>query len=216
MLDFALLEAFQVETGETFAPNSADDELRKIDGHLSSENIKEFVLAAYNSIQDKIPLSDRNALGASWQQEITLELRAYLTTYKWELKDWTGGAYLFLSPCHTKCIVVAAGTKDVGKTNGIPMTNARKGKKWIQAALNLNLNLPDTFEFWVLLFHRNANIVQLEMSLPKPNSFASGQITGYNKRIILSDVNLSAINEIERKQSVEIHEPIVERKRQVG
>lgn len=195
MLDFALLEPSQFKTGETFEPNSADAELRKIDEHLSSENIKEFVLSAHNSIQDKIPLSDRNALGAYWQQEITLELRTYLTPYKWELIDWTGGAYLFLSPCHTKCIVVAAGTKDVGKTKGMPMTNAKKGTKWIQAALNLNLNLSDTFEFWVLLFHRNSNIVQLELSWP--SGFASGQVTGYNKRIILSDVNLSTINEIE-------------------
>lgn len=74
--------------------------------------------------------------------------------------------------------------------------------------------MPDTAQFWVLLFHWEYNKVQLELSLP--SGFVSHQITGYKQRIILADIDLTKFDEIERKQPVEEYEPLVERKQKAG
>lgn len=214
MVEFALSEPFPFEIGEIVEQQDSDITLSKISKYLSQEVLKEIVLTAHNNIQDKAALSDRNTLGNYRQGEITLALRVYLSEYGWTLEPWSGGAFLCLSPCRTKSIIVATATSDVGRHNGMPMTTSSKGRKFEEAIRNSKLDLPDTVQFWVLLFHWEYNKVQLELSLP--SGFVSHQITGYKQRIILADVDLTKIDEIERKQPVEEYEPLVERKQKAG
>lgn len=117
-----------------------------------------------------------------------------------------------MSPCKSKCIIVATGTPDVGKPQSFPSTTARKGKMWEEAIRNSKLELPEVLEFWVLLIHRKDNYLQMELS--KPSDFVKSYPTGYTKRILLQNAYFGIEFEVEHKQeSAEAHQPVVERKR---
>ncbi|MDO5074182.1 MAG: hypothetical protein Q4D63_07260 [Neisseria animaloris] len=214
MTAFALT-SFELKTGDIVTSNEVESELNRIEPSLSEDLFMEIGLAAHNVLQDKSQFYDKNSIGAAWQAEVTSFLRSQLVARNWMLQDWVGGAYLTLSPCKTKCIIVATGCSSVGREQGFPTTTSRKGRKWEEAVSNLRLDLPDTVQFWVLLIHRTVYGLQMELSLPE--NLIDGQITGYVKRIILQDVNFGIVanTEITRKRQTpsEVQEPIVERKR---
>lgn len=215
---FQLVEDF-FETGEVIELDKAAEELQKIDLNLTQDLFNEVILAAHYKIIQEKELSYKSSLGQLWNIFITNTLIARLRTFGWETKDSQGGYGLLISPCKTKSIIVAIGTSDVGKLEGFPKTNAKKGVTWERAIKQPKLlGLKDDFQLWVLLFHYNDEVLQSELSLP--SDFIKNQVTGYIKRIIFKDISLKELSEtdISRQQSepVEIDEPTVERKKKTA
>lgn len=217
------LEDFSLTEPEFYADSvihgtGINFDLREIHSDLSYELFKECVIGAKNQLQGKNFFYDRNMIGAFWQAEITALLRERLYNQGWKKKAWAGGAYLTVSPCNTKMLIVETGTSDVGREKGYPTTRSRKGKKFQQAVRNLKLGLEKTAELWVLLIHQTSNNVQIELSLPR--DVEAGRIVGYKQRILFPDVNFAIVedSEITRNQQVpfEVEETIIERKQKTG
>ncbi|XXQ67385.1 hypothetical protein ACKLNO_07040 [Neisseriaceae bacterium B1] len=213
---FKLVEQI-IETDEFLELDEKLQELQKIDPNFTPEFFKDVILSGHYEMQDTSDY-DLNAIGAFWQGHLTRFLRKRLRELGWTTEKWKGGAFLTVSPCKTKSIVVAIGTSDVGKSDTIPTTSARKGVAVERAIMNGKLNLPETCTLWVLLFHYNRDTLQYELSQPK--DFIKGYVTGYSKRILFDDISLNPISEpeISRQTSepAEIVEPTVERKKKAA
>lgn len=213
---FQLVEDF-FEIGEIIELDKATEELQKIDPNFTPQLFSDIVLATHFQMQ-ATALYDKNSIGSLWQAHLTAMLRQSLLALGWKMENLQGGRYLTISPCRTKSIIVAIGTSDVGKLEGFPKTNAKKGITWERAIAQHKLDLADTCEFWVLLFHYNDEVLQSELSLP--SDFIKNQVTGYIKRIIFKDISLKELSEtdISRQQSepAEIDEPTAERKKKTA
>ncbi len=213
---FQLTEDF-FGTGEVIELDKATEELQKIDPNLTTQLFKDVILNTNFQMQEVV-LYDKNSIGSLWQAHLTARLRERLLAIGWTMENLQGGRYLTISPCKTKSIIVAIGTSDVGKSAGLPKTNAKKGITWERAIAQHKLDLPKTCQFWVLLFHYTDEALQFELSLP--SDFIQNQVTGYIKRIIFEDISLRDLSEtqISRQQSepAEIAEPTVERKKKTA
>lgn len=204
------------DNGEVVSPDHAPQALQDIDAHFTPTMFHDIVLAAYYKMQDT-HLIDKNDLGVMWHAYISQALREQSMSFAWTLQEILGGIFLMVSPCKGKSIIVAMGTSDVGKENGHPSTTAKKGVTYERAIKQGRLNLPDTCQLWVLLFHCAPDHLQFELSSPK--DFSRGKIEGYTKRILFGAISVNAIEpEISRQTHLPAfaEEPMAERKRKTA
>jgi hypothetical protein len=133
--------------------------------------------------------------------ETVAALRDFLAPDGWEVRN-EGNYELVFNPKLNMSIAVASGNEATGDRLRIPSNKSEKGPRTAKAVKdNQTADLfPETFpaapesiapaDTWILLHHRCASAIQLELS--RPNGFDDTErfVTGWSERILLGAISL--------------------------
>lgn len=133
--------------------------------------------------------------------ETVAALRDFLAPRGWEVRN-EGNYELVFNPKLNMSIAVASGNEATGDRLRVPSNKSEKGPRTAKAVQdNQTADLfPETVpaapegvvptDTWILLHHRCASAIRLELS--RPNGFDDTErfVTGWSERILLSAISL--------------------------
>lgn len=171
------------------------------------------VHAAYQAWSNCSVFDPRMYAGLTFWAVAIRHLRFGLVPLEWTTND-EGNYSLTISPDGSVAIAVATGDEFTGIPDEVPSTQSKKGPKTVAAVaannrqLGLELEFPEGMEpplldprkfgdyaTWLLLMHREENVIRRELSLPL--GFADDQkVSGWKERIILPEIGLDSLDDI--------------------
>lgn len=199
---------------EKFIENSNEvvEALANIHGSLTTQLIREVMIASNSKTQHFGDYSSKNSLIISWQYNIVHFLREKLVALGWSMIDGTGGVAYILSPCKSHAIRVFSGNKYVGVKGGAVSNNASKGKTLKDDIYSPKLSFEDNTQIWILLFHKVNDVIRIELSQPK--SFKKGKVVDWDIRIKLPDFRYNVPDQpLKKVEKVEVGTVPVRRKK---
>ena len=193
-------------------PNEVVEALANIHGGLTTQLIREVMIASNSKTQHFGDYSSKNSLIVSWQCNIVHFLREKLVAVGWSMINGQGGVAYILSPCKSHAIRVFSGNKYVGVKNGAVSNNASKGKTLNNDIHSPKLSFEDNTRIWTLLFYKENDVIRMELSQPK--TFQKGKVIDWDMRIKLPDFKFNIPDApLKKVEKVEIGSVPVRRKK---
>ena len=182
------------------------DETKTVEARLANFDLEQQVLinALVQANMYFVRLTSHHPLLYSYgvlTAETVAALRDFLVPRGWEVRN-EGNYELAFNPKLNMSIAVASGNEATGDRLRVPSNKSEKGPRTAKAvkdnqtadlfpetmpAALENIAPPDT---WILLHHRCASEIRLELS--RPNGFDATErfVTGWSERILLGAISL--------------------------
>ena len=213
----------------TAVVSGPDAEQRLREMQLSDEALRTSLELAYIAASACTENEPRSAPGSTVWARAVGGLRDQVIPDGWTI-DRAANYETTVSPDESRAVAVATGTKETGRTGGLPpRTKTPKGPA-TRRAVEHNSQLsfadvnPDEFEgaikrdpsereTWLVLHHFDRDAKEIRRELSLPDAMEGSTITGWRERIILDPIPFDADIEIDYDDAGDDHVEVEVRRR---